>query len=162
MPTPEARAKERRRNNRLQMLAFICIVLIGAFGFYQQEHQDELRCEEGVELRNVLRGQVEAIYNLGRQAATPPLDKEGNPIPRSPQEQQQVKQYLQNLKDYRDRQLSKITPSKACDIAEDPELKSLALSNQTFVLWLTEQQNRYLAPSARNANLAEPLTDTVG
>lgn len=128
-----ARIDERgrkRKERRIweQRMAFVFIVALGLWGFHVQEKQNEhdaaqdvKRCEDGAIIREVLRSQVLALYDLGMAATQgQPTDANGNPRPRTPAEQQQLDQYIKNLTRYRDTQLAKIQPSAACPIPTKP------------------------------------------
>ena len=111
MKDEKQRIKARRRRDIAQLIAYLLIVSIGVFGFHEQDKQNKARCESAAQIRDVIRGQVLAIYDLGLSATQRPP----NARPLTPSEQQQLDAYVKNLQRFRDNQLKKIVPSSACE-----------------------------------------------
>lgn len=105
----EKRRKKRQRAYYLRVVAFLFVVLVGWWGFHRIEQQEQLRCQDGDALRQVLTNQTLAFYDYLAGFAQPrPGEK------RTAEEQKQADEFLEGLKKFRDEQLSLITPSQAC------------------------------------------------
>lgn len=100
---------------RRQLIAFLLIVGIGMFGFYDQAKDNYERCVSGNEIRQVSRDGVLATYDLGISLATPPLGPGEKPRSLTPAEAEEQAKFMENLKIYRDTNLERIPANRTCE-----------------------------------------------
>ena len=102
----------RRRIFWQQLGAYLLIVGIGIYGFYQQDKDEYERCLSGNEIREVSRNNVLAVYDLALSLSQPPP---GDTSPMTPEEQAQTQLFIDRITKFRDEQLSKIPGDRTCE-----------------------------------------------
>jgi hypothetical protein len=106
---------KRKRERWGQLGAYLLIVVLGLYGFYQQDKDTYERCQAANASRTVARGNTLAVYDLGISLITPPSVPGVQPKPLTPAEQAAAKQFMQRFNDFRDKQLAKIPANQQCD-----------------------------------------------
>lgn len=121
----EFKSKHKRlRINYAQTLVYLCLAMVVVFALWLDQHNqsadERARCGSGVDVRNVQRATVDAIYTL----ATGSIQRDPDAPPLTEEERQQYNAYIRRVNDFRDNMYEKIKPSEQCaPYVEDDNVK---------------------------------------